>query len=255
MSSNLSEQVKEFWEKIPCGTDPFITQGLEKGSPAWFKRIEDYRYAIEPFIPALVPFSEYKDKKVLEVGVGAGTDHLQWARAGADCYGVDLTDAAIETTRRHLACYGLSSKLQRTNAEKLAFANNTFDAVYSWGVIHHAEEPQRIINEIHRILKEGGDFIGMFYGRHSILAYKLWLRYALACGKPWRSLNNVIWHHMESIGTKAYTVSELKDMFAKFRHVVAHPQLTAYDTHRIPPFIAKALPNRLGWFIIIKAKK
>jgi 2-polyprenyl-3-methyl-5-hydroxy-6-metoxy-1,4-benzoquinol methylase len=72
-----------------------------------------------------------------EVGVGAGTDHLQWARAGALCHGVDLTDAAIETTRARLAHYGFTSELRRVDAETLPFPDDTFDVVWSWGVIHH----------------------------------------------------------------------------------------------------------------------
>src|SRR5205085_1465488 len=81
------------------------------------------------------------------------SDHLQWARAGCLCHGVDLTDAAIETTRAHLALHGLSSDLRRVDAETLPFDDASFDIVWSWGVIHHSEHPERIIAEIRRVLR------------------------------------------------------------------------------------------------------
>jgi SAM-dependent methyltransferase len=123
---------------------------------------------------------------------------LQWARAGLECYGVDLTDAAIEVTTQRFAAEGLTSVLQRVDAETLPFPDGHFDMVYSWGVIHHSDEPQRIVAEIRRVLKPDGEFIGMFYGRYSPTVLRLWLVNALARARPWRTLSDVVWHHMEN---------------------------------------------------------
>jgi SAM-dependent methyltransferase len=60
--------------------------------------------------------------------------------------------------------------------------DGSFDLVYSWGVIHHSEKPEKIIQEIRRVLRPGGVFIGMIYNRHSILAFRLWIRHALLKG-------------------------------------------------------------------------
>ena len=92
--------------------------------------------------------------------------------------------------------YGLNSALQRFDAETLPYPDSSFDLVYSWGVIHHSEDPARIIKEIHRVLKPGGRFIGMVYGRHCLVAFKLWVRFGLLRGRPWRSLADTVWHHM-----------------------------------------------------------
>jgi len=189
------------------------------------------------------------------VGVGAGTDHLQWARAGCDCHGVDLTDAAIETTRRHLALHGLSSKLQRMDAERLPFADSHFDLVYSWGVIHHSAEPQRIVAEIHRVLKPGGVFIGMIYGRRSPAVFKLWARHGLLRGRPWRSFSDIVWHHVESVGTKAYTPAETAGLLGAFRDREIRPLLTSYDLASWPAWLAGLFPDRWGWFITFRAIK
>lgn len=251
--ANPNEGVRGYWEKEPCGTSSAIVGDSPKYSREWFKRVEEHRYHIEPFIHAVAQFTCHHGKKILEVGVGAGTDHLQWARAGAICYGVDITDAAIETTKTCLSLYGFESNLQRVDAEVLPFDDESFDLVYSWGVIHHSEHPERIIQEIRRVLKPGGIFIGMVYGRFSLLAFRVWVKHALIKGKPWRSFSDVIWHHMESIGTKAYTVSELRSLFSEFKSFSAKPILTPYDTHRLPGWLGKFIPNDLGWFITFKA--
>lgn len=251
----LNELVRSYWEQVPCGTGEYITHGLEPGSREWFQQVEAHRYRLEACIHAIAQFTRHRGKKLLEVGVGAGTDHLQWARAGCECYGVDLTDAAIETTRSHLALYGLESNLQRVDAEALPFPDENFDVVYAWGVIHHSEHPERIIAEIRRVLKPGGEFIGMLYGRRSPLAFKEWVKNALLKGRPWRSFSDVLWNHVESVGTKAYTVSELGRMFSSFETATFKPMITQYDKDKWPRWLSKFFPDDWGWFIGVTARK
>ncbi|HKQ30778.1 MAG TPA: class I SAM-dependent methyltransferase [Burkholderiales bacterium] len=251
----LNDQVRAFWEKEPCGIGGSIVGDAEIGTREWYERIEQHRYAAEPMIHAVAQFTRHRDKKMLEVGVGAGTDHLQWARAGCECHGVDLTDAAIETTRARLALYGLSSSLQRVDAEVLPFPDATFDLVYSWGVIHHSKSPEHIVAEIHRVLKPGGMFIGMVYGRRSPHVFKVWVRRALLRGKPWRSAADVVWHHVESIGTKSYTVKEVHGLFGAFRAREIEPMMTPYDLSRWPRWLSQFFPNRWGWFVTVRVVK
>ena len=253
--SDLNAQVRAFWERQPCGTGPEVTGPLEPGSRAWFDQVEERRYEMEPFIHAVAQFTRHREKRILEVGVGAGTDHLQWARAGAECWGVDLTEAAVETTRRRLALYGLTSSLSRLDAEALPFADGFFDLVWSWGVIHHAEHPETIIREIHRVLKPGGEFRGMMYKRWSAAALKEWTKHALLAGRPFRSLSDVLWHHFESIGTKAYTLAEIRGLFRPFKEVRAWPLVTPYDRQHLPGWLGRRLPDSLGSFIAIHARK
>ena len=251
----LNERVRNYWEREPCGTADQIVGELPRLSREWFEQIERHRYNVEPMIHSIAQFIRHAGKTVLEVGVGAGTDHLQWARVGARLYGVDLTEAAIETTQSHLRTFGFTSDLQRTDAEKLPFPDEMFDVVYSWGVIHHADRPDRIIAEIKRVLKPGGVFLGMMYGRHSVVGVKLWIRYGLLRWRPWIGLNQVIWDQVESIGTKAYTVPELHQLFGAFRDLQTDSYLTEYDTRRIPPFLTNWFPDSWGWFICLRATK
>lgn len=253
MSTN--QLVRNFWEAGACGTCPAIVGELPRHTPAWFRKVEQRRYEEEPCIHAIAQFPQHHGKKLLEVGVGAGADHLQWARCGCDCYGVDLTDEAIDTTRQHLALYGFQSNLQRVDAETLPFEDGSFDVVYSWGVIHHSEHPERILAEIHRILRPGGKFIGMLYRRYSMATFQVWVRRALLVGRPWRSFKDVIATHIESPGTKAYTHRELKQLFGAYRQLKAKPLITPYDRRWMPAWIGALLPDVAGWFFGIEATK
>jgi ubiquinone/menaquinone biosynthesis C-methylase UbiE len=251
----LNERVEEYWQAEPCGTSNDVVGGLRRHSREWFDAVEENRYILEPFIHSVAQFTRYHGKKVLEIGVGAGTDHLQWARAGADLYGVDLTEAGITTTRLHLEAYGLSSRLQQVDAEILPFEDGTFELVYSWGVIHHSEKPEQIVKEIHRVLRPGGEFVGMFYQRPSLVSLRVWAKHGLFAGKPWRSFREVLYQHVESIGTKAYTTRELGRMFGDFQSVAITPILTPHDTRKLPASIVKFLPSFIGWFLAIRAKR
>lgn len=250
-----NELVRSYWESAPCGTGKKVVGELPAQTLEWFERIEEYRYAVEPFIHSLAQFTRGHGKTVLEVGVGAGSDHLQWARAGAHCHGVDLSENAVEITRRRLALYGLSSALQRADAEALPFQDAKFDLVYSWGVIHHSEHPERVVNEILRVLKPGGVFLGMMYGRRSLKVLKVWIWHALLRGRPWLSFRHVVGRFVESPGTKAYTVHELRKLFGKFSNFAAEPILTPYDTRMLPRWLCNFLPDDWGWFIAFRATK
>jgi ubiquinone/menaquinone biosynthesis C-methylase UbiE len=253
--TSLNQEVRAYWEASPCGVSEDVASRSAARTREWFEANEELRYRKEPFIHAVAQFTRYRGKRLLEVGVGAGADHLQWARAGAVCHGVDLTQAGIDITRERLAVYGLSSQLQRVDAESLPFADNSFDVVYSWGVIHHSENPERIVAEIHRVLTPGGTFIGMMYHRHSLKVLTAWVYYALLRGKPWRTFRQVLWQHVESKGTKAYTRQELKQLFSQFSGLTLQPIKTPYDTRAFPRWLHRFLPNEWGWFMALRATK
>ena len=251
----MNNDVQQFWEQEACGTGNAIVGERDPYTKDWFEQIEQHRYRVEPYIHSIAQFTRHHGKRVLEVGVGAGSDHLQWARAGAECYGVDLTRRAIEITQARFNLYGFKTNLRQIDAEILPFPDDSFDVVYSWGVIHHAEHPEQIVREVRRVLKPSGLFIGMLYGRYSLVAVKLWVKHALLRGRPWRTLSDVIWHHMESIGTKAYTLSELQTVFTEFRSVELTPLQTIYDQSHLPAWLCGLVPSRYGWFIAVRATK
>jgi ubiquinone/menaquinone biosynthesis C-methylase UbiE len=249
--ATINDEVRSYWEDRPCGTSTSAVGAADQLTQEWFDRIERSRYFDEPFIPEVAQFRRHRGRRVLEVGVGAGTDHLQFARAGAICHGVDLTQAAINLTSRRLEVEGLASDLRRVDAEELPFDDDAFDVVYSWGVIHHSDKPKRIVEEIHRVLRPGGEVIAMMYKRRSLYTLRLWVRHALLRGKPWMSFADVLWNHMESVGTKGYTYSELRALFGQFEQLSLDTIMTGERKHRFLRFV----PDALGFFIVITAVK
>ena len=160
----LKERVREFWQAHPCGTK-FSED--EIGTREFFERIEAHRYEKEWHIPAAADFENARGLKVLEIGCGLGTDGAQFAKAGAEYTGVDLTDAAIELAKKRFDLLGLAGEFQVADAEKLNFPDDSFDVVYSHGVLHHTPNIEAAVQEIHRVLKPGGRAIVMLYHRGS----------------------------------------------------------------------------------------
>jgi ubiquinone/menaquinone biosynthesis C-methylase UbiE len=187
--------------------------------------------------------------------------------------GIDLTERAVEHTRNRLDIFGLKSDIRVADAESLPFPNETFDLVYSWGVLHHTPNTERAINEAWRVLREGGVARIMIYHKYSFVGYMLWLRYALLAGKPWHSLNYIYSHHLESPGTKAYAVDEARELFRQFSEVTISTVLTHGDLldsdagqrHRgmllsiakriWPRSLIRLMPPRHGLFMLIEARK
>jgi SAM-dependent methyltransferase len=160
----LKERVRAYWQAHPCGTR---FSDAEIGTREFFERVEAHRYAKEWHIPEAANFTAARGLRVLEIGCGLGTDGAQFAAAGADYTGVDLTNASIELARKKFELAGLRGQFRVADAESLDFADNSFDLVYSHGVLHHTPDTARAVREIHRVLKPGGRAIVMLYHRGS----------------------------------------------------------------------------------------
>src|SRR5690349_12742063 len=99
-NEELKTEVREYWNKQSCDTQVATSA---KFSKSYFEEIEAFRYFDQPFIHAFAQFSRYHGKRVLEVGYGAGTDFIQWLRAGALASGVDLTPEALANLQHRIA--------------------------------------------------------------------------------------------------------------------------------------------------------
>lgn len=264
------EAVREFWDQAAAGE--FWATG---DTPEQRFRAEaNWRYHFEPYIQPFAEFSSGRGRDILEIGVGMGCDHQHWALAGpASLTGIDLSSHSIELTRDRFALFGLKSDLRIADCENLPFSANSFDLVYSWGVLHHSPDTPRAIREVHRVLRPGGTAKIMIYHKWALTGYMLWLRYALFAGRPMRSLDFIYANYLESPGTKAYTESEARALFSDFSKVAVAIQLNYGDLlesavgrrHRGPLLsLAKAIwPRRIirrmfknhGLFLLITAVK
>ncbi|MHB8533837.1 MAG: class I SAM-dependent methyltransferase [Sulfuricaulis sp.] len=217
--------VHDFWDSASCGEELYLA-GYGKDD---FLRQAEIRYQLEPYILEFTGFEQYRGKKVLEIGVGLGADHQKFAEAGAVLTGVDLTQRAIDHTRRRFQVFSLNSELRTADAENLPFEDETFDLVYSWGVLHHSPDTPKTLDEVFRVLKPGGKAKIMVYYKYSFVGFMLWIRYALFRLRPFTSLRSIYGRYLESPGTKAYSISEVKELFNKFRTSDARAVLTHGD--------------------------
>jgi SAM-dependent methyltransferase len=155
------------WNTNPCGADT-APETLARGSAAFFASVEAHRYTVyAPWLKQAAGFTSFTGCRVLEIGPGLGTDHAQFARAGARTYAVDLTESHLQLTRQRFALERLETRLARGDAERLPFRDASFDVVYSFGVLHHTPDTGRAVREVRRVLRPGGVAIVSLYHRHS----------------------------------------------------------------------------------------
>jgi len=167
------EKIKEYWNNKPCNINH---SSSEFGSQQYFDEIEKKKYFVEPHIKEFADFDKWKDKEVLELGCGIGTDSINFARAGAKLTIIELSDKSLEICKRRFEVYNLKATFICGNIENISeYINddNKFDLIYSFGVIHHTVEPKKVINNVYNFLKEDGEFRFMVYSK---ISYKLfWL--------------------------------------------------------------------------------
>lgn len=275
-NANLKERVRAFWQANPCGTK---FSDAAPGTQLFFERVAAHRYATEWHIPAAADFASTGGQRVLEIGCGLGTDGAQFARAGAAYTGVDLTEAAVDLARRNFELQQLPGAFRTADAEHLDFANESFDLVYSHGVLHHTPDTAQSVREIHRVLRPGGRAIVMLYHRDSynyrigiqvlrragthLLKSKLGVKLIhLVTGEPLPSLqeharrlqqerdsylnaDEFLSQNTDGAGNplaRVYSRAEARALFQDFAHV----ELRAYFLHkRWLPLIGAVLPRAL----------
>jgi len=144
----------------------FIEYG--DGGAEFFERYDQFRYRTEGHILSELDKIDFKNKDVLEIGIGQAADSAQIVKRGANYYGIDLTETSIKRIKDRFKLSNLPYKeIQVANAEKIPYPDNFFDMVYSHGVIHHSPNIEKIVEEIHRVLKPGGTAIIMLYHKNS----------------------------------------------------------------------------------------
>jgi ubiquinone/menaquinone biosynthesis C-methylase UbiE len=160
------------WDANPCGAVPTEVEDAD-----FFRRVEAERYRQQYWQREWFGYDRFGGAKVLEIGIGLGTDLKQFARAGAECHGADITERHLQLTKRNFELEDYDVDLVCADATALPFAENTFDCVHSFGVLHHIPEIDQVLSEIHRVLKPGGTFLSAVYHRDSLAAAVFALRW------------------------------------------------------------------------------
>lgn len=164
---------RSWWESSPMRYDWDEPIEGETGSPEYFAEI-DRRFfdSSRHYLPwnerpfdRLIRFSSLRDMDVLEIGIGHGSHAGLIAPHCRSFTGIDLTERASRMTAQRLAQAGVPATILRMDAERMDFVDNSFDWIWSWGVIHHSSDTSRVLAEMHRVLRPGGSATVMVYYR------------------------------------------------------------------------------------------
>ena len=261
-------RTREQWGQDPCGAE--YDREHELGTREFFDQVEAYRYnEYAPWMPRLMEFEKFRDARLLEVGCGMGTDLLQFARGGARCTGIDLTPRSVEITRHRFWLYGAEGDFMISDAEHLPFRNESFDVVYSNGVLHHTPDTAGAVREVHRVLKSGGVAKIMLYHRDSL---NYWVEIVLRRGLlgfeflRGRSAEEIMsrviefGEHDARPLVKVYSRKQARELFKLFKDVrVEVEQLTRAELRVLSAVVSESLLDRLrrriGWNVIVTAVK
>jgi 2-polyprenyl-3-methyl-5-hydroxy-6-metoxy-1,4-benzoquinol methylase len=267
------EQVEEFWNRRPCN---IRHSSRPIGTREYFDEVDLRRYLVEPHILRFAEFERWRGKRVLEIGCGIGTDTARFARAGAQVAAVDLSTRSIEIARQRMELYGVADRVRfyAGSAEDLArvVPPETFDLIYSFGVIHHTPHPERVLRQLRGYTGPETTVKIMVYHRYS---WKVaWILATYGRGQFWRLSQLVAQHSEAQTGcpiTFTYTPREARALLAEHGlrvsemwvdHIFPYriPDYTQYRYVRnwyfrwMPPTLFHALERRFGWHLCVTAE-
>lgn len=236
----------------------------------YFRRVELDRYTRQPWQRRYFLYEDFNGKDVLEIGIGQGTDLMQFARAGAHCHGVDITDNHIQLSKSNFELNGIPVDIRKADATKLPYGDATIDCVYSFGVIHHIPEAEQVLAEIRRVLKPGGVLlIALYYKWSAFHLFSKLFAHGILMGwlvtKGYAGLLATIEEGADGVSTrpyvKMYSKSDVARLVSGFKiadlsvHQLEPNHFSKVFRWLIPDAVARALESRLGWYVCCKAER
>ena len=168
----MDEQaVQRFWQEHPCGNAQVggLRERFHGDYEDFFTNYDRFRYQTERHLPACLEALQVAGRQVLEIGLGEGADAERLIRLGARWSGVDLTAESVARIQTRLSLRDLPHEaIRQGSVLDLPFPDNSFDVVFSHGVLHHVPEIRQAQQEIHRVLRPGGELVIMMYARWSL---------------------------------------------------------------------------------------
>lgn len=216
------EEVKGYWEtRLP---QRWYSKKKE-GTKEFYDEVEISRFSQFPYLYKDAEFESHAGEDVLEIGCGIGTESVVFARNKSNITAIDLTETAIKTTEQRFKLYGLKGVFKRMNAEKLEFPDNSFDYVYSNGVLHHTPDTFKAVEEVRRVLKPNKHASIFLYAKGWMYYIFFPLYFGLLKGELFKmSWDELVHKHYEMEGNvpivRVYTQKGLKKLFRNYTKVI-----------------------------------
>lgn len=254
------ESVRQ-WSNEPAGAH--LASHETPRTVAFYDEVERTRYDLYPWLRPYVCDPRWSGERVLEIGVGLGTDHMMLRRSGAIMTGVDITPASIANTRQRFDLAGEQTQLVEADCEDLPFTDGEFDAVWSFGVLHHTPGFQKAIDEACRVVRPGGRLVVGLYNRYSY--FHAWRLLRHAARGQWRgkSLAEMRAEFEFGEGTPVVRLSSRRELVKAF-DACSHVDIVGkhLPTNRLPAHIRRQadallgpLEQRIGWYWMVTASR
>lgn len=282
----LQAKNRQWWDANPMCYDWQKTLRAEPGTREFFEEIDErfFRahaefghpdYPAEPAFNRQLNYAARRGQMALEIGCGMGSVAAVMAQQGLRVTALDLSMTAVQMTRRRFELMGLEGNILQADGEQLPFPDRTFDLVWSWGVIHHSANTARIVEEIYRVLKPGGEAKVMVYHRHSL---RNWITAGLHRGLLrgeflYKRYDDILREVTDGFIARHLTKEQARDLFARFEiqeivltdyadlsYIPGNVQINRYLVGRIVPRRWKKrwdnwLIARFGWFLYLEARR
>jgi len=267
------DEVRQYWDRRPCNVQH---SPQPVGTRAYFDEVEARKYFVEPHIPRFAEFERWRGRRVLEIGCGIGTDTVNFARHGAEVTAVDLSAKSLEIARQRVEVYGLADRVRlfAGSAEELAsfVPKQTYDLVYSFGVIHHTPHPERVLEQARQFAGAGSTLKIMVYHRWSWKV--LWIVLGYGKGQFWRTAELVARNSEAQSGcpvTYTYSRREARrlvesqgfrvtDLFVdhifpyRIADYIQYRYVKAWPWSWLPQSASRWLEKRFGWHLCLTAE-
>jgi 2-polyprenyl-3-methyl-5-hydroxy-6-metoxy-1,4-benzoquinol methylase len=265
--------VERYWDSRPCN---IRHSPKPVGSKEYFDEVEARKYFVEPHIPAFANFERWRDKRVLEVGCGIGTDTINFARAGASVTAVELSSESLRIAEQRADVMGVSDQIEfiQANAEELTSTVKAapYDLVYSFGVVHHTPRPERALAEMRALSAHGSTLKLMIYHRRSWKVF--WIVAAQGHGRFWNADELVTTHSEAQTGcpvTFTYSRRQARVLVEQSGFRVQDVHVDHVFPYRIPEYVEyryvkepylrwmpeslfRAFERRFGWHLLVTAE-
>jgi 2-polyprenyl-3-methyl-5-hydroxy-6-metoxy-1,4-benzoquinol methylase len=243
------EQVRTYWDQRPCN---IRHSPRPVGTREYFDEVEARKYFVEPHIPQFADFERWRGKKVLEIGCGIGTDTVNFARHGAIVTAVDLSPQSLKIAAQRVEIFGLADRVRfySGSAEELIsfLPPDTYDLIYSFGVIHHTPHPERVLEQMRSYARPGTTVKVMVYHRHSWKVF--WILMGYGRGKVWRLRELVAEHSEAQTGcpvTYTYTRRQARQLLKSFGFHVMDISVDHIFPYRIPDYVQYRYVKSWPW--------